>query len=195
MQSSPALSQFLRLLIRLTGARNVLEVGVFTGCSTLAMASAIPLGGKVVAVDNTDRWVTIGKPFWARSGYADRIDLQIGDGDAVLDRLIREGAAGSFDLAFVDANKDTYDVYLERMLVLIRKNGLILFDNILFGGRVLRSHDAETRRETRRPAVLEELYQRYAEGLRKFNQRIMRDERVDIAVLPMFDGVTLARKK
>jgi O-methyltransferase len=197
MLGSPAIGQLLQFLIKLTAARRVLEVGVFTGCTTLAMASAIPEGGTVVAVDISERWASVGREYWRQSGVADRIDLRIGTALEILDGLVEQGLAGSFDLAFVDANKDGYDEYLDRCLTLLSKNGVIVFDNVLFGGRVHPScTEAQIRLEqSRAPKSVQDLYVRYADGLRRFNAQIAVDSRVDLVVLPMNDGVTLARKR
>ncbi|HLG59541.1 MAG TPA: class I SAM-dependent methyltransferase [Vicinamibacterales bacterium] len=196
MEGSPQVGRLLQFLIRLTGARNVLELGVFTGCSTLAMATALPPGGTVVAMDVSERWAAIGREFWARSGCDSRIDLRIGPADAALEALLAEGRAGTFDLAFVDANKDGYGSYFERCLALLRSNGVMVFDNILFAGRVHPAYtDARIRaEEPGRPKSLQDCYISYAAGLRRFNDTIAADDRVDLVVLPMLDGVTLARK-
>jgi len=197
MQSTPVVRQLLQLLIRSIGARRVLEVGVFTGCSTLAMAAAVPTDGRVVAIDSNEKWAAIGREFWARGGHLDRIDLRIGEASRVLDDLRSEFGPGSFDLAFVDANKDEYEEYFERALFLVRQNGLLLFDNILFGGRVHPGCTAaHIRAEVpRRPRAMQDVYVKYADGLRRFNERVACDERVELVVLPMADGVTLARKR
>lgn len=197
MQSSRTVTELLQFLIRLIGARDVLEVGVFTGCSTLAMATVLPPDGRIVAVDVSERWPGIGQEFWARSGYADRIDLRIGPANDVLDGMIQGGMSAAFDLAFIDANKDGYNGYFDRAFALLRPGGLIVFDNVLFGGRVQPScTEAHIRQELQnRPRFLQDLYVTYAEGLRHFNERIARDDRVDVVVLPMSDGVTLARKR
>lgn len=196
MQASPFVGHLLQFLIGLTGARRVLEVGVFTGCTTLAMASALPPDGTIVAVDVNDEWSAIGREYWMRSGCADRIDLRIGPATAVLDAMIHDGLAGSFDLAFIDADKDRYDEYFERCLVLLRDNGVMLFDNVLFAGWVPGASEDNIRRANQHiPKFLRETYVRYCEGLRRFNDRVAHDDRVDFAVLPMIDGITVARKK
>jgi predicted O-methyltransferase YrrM len=196
MQGSPAVGRLLQFLIQLTGATRVLEVGVFTGCSTLAMATALPPGGRIVAIDISEQWAAVGKEYWKQSGCADRIDLRIGPAIDALDALASEGLAGAFDLAFIDANKDGYEVYLERCLVLLRAGGLMVFDNVLFGGLVPDATEAQIREAHRHePKFLQDMYVAYVEGLRRFNDRIARDQRVDIVVLPMIDGVTLARKR
>jgi predicted O-methyltransferase YrrM len=196
MQGSSFVGQLLQFLIRLIDARRVLEVGVFTGCSTLAMATALPPDGRIVGVEISEKWPAIGREFWIRSGCADQIDLRIGPATGVLDSLVAEGLTGAFDLAFIDADKDAYDAYFERCLLLLRQNGVMVFDNVLFGGLVPEGTEAEIRLEHRnQPAFLQDLYVRSAEGLRRFNDRIARDTRVDVAILPMSDGVTLARKR
>ncbi len=194
MGGSPSVSRLLQFLIGLTGARRVLEVGVFTGCSTLAMASVLPPGGTVVAVDLNEEWPAIGREFWKQSGCDDRIDLRIGAADDVLKAMVDEGLAGTFDLAFVDANKDGYEACLERCLVLLRDNGVMVFDDVLFGGRVHRDGDTGSDTQTL-PKVLHMTQVKYAEALRHFNERLAHDARVDLVVLPMEDGVTVARKK
>ena len=195
MQGSPVIADLLRLLIGITRARQVIEVGVFTGCSTLAMALALPADGRIVAVDVTDKWAAIGQEYWTRSGMADRIDLRIGTGVDVLDVLVAQGQAGTFDLAFIDANKDEYDTYFERALVLLRVDGLMVFDNVLFGGRVPLSPEEHRAREPQdQPKVLREVHLRFADSLRRFNARIAQDPRVDVVVLPVGDGVSLVRK-
>lgn len=196
MQGSPQVGQLLQFLIALTGARRVVEIGVFTGCSTLAMAAALADGGRIVAIDNAEQWPAVGRDYWIQSGCADRIDLRIGDADDVLSQLVADGGAGTFDLVFIDANKDGYLRYFEHALVLLRDNGLMVFDNVLFGGRVAAPDDAAASARTPRlPKRLEEQHRTYAAALRVFNARIAQDERVDVVVLPFADGVTLARKR
>jgi O-methyltransferase len=195
MQGSEIIGQLLQLLIHITGSHRVLEVGVFTGCSTLAIAMALPEDGTVVAIDIDPKWPLVGQDFWRRSECAARIDLRIGAAADVLDGLIGEGLADSFDLAFIDADKDGYEAYLDRALVLLRDNGVLVFDNILFGGHVDAAAKATAITAPRGPRFLTEIHARYAAGLRRFNERIAADERVDLVVLPMLDGVTLARKR
>lgn len=195
MQGSPSIADLLQFLIGLTGARQVLEVGAFTGCSTLAMATALPPDGKIVAIDISDKWPGIGREYWERSGCADRIDLRIGSASAVLDQMIDEGRVGTFDLAFVDADKDAYESYFERCLVLLRDGGVMVFDNVLFGGAVAGGDEQRPHDEPTGPQFLRELNDRYVEGLRRFNQRVTHDARVDVAMLPMTDGVSIVRKR
>jgi len=197
MQVSPALGQLLQILIRMSGARRVLELGVFTGYSTLAMAMALPPDGTVVALDINETWAAMGREHWQRSGYANRIDLRIGPATDTLESLVSAGLAGSFDLAFVDANKDAYADYLERCLILLRANGVMVFDNTLFEGRVAPGVTEERIRqeEPRRPRRMQDTYVAYTKGLRNFNALIAADARVEAVLLPMLDGVTLALKR
>lgn len=197
MQVSQTLGQLLQILIRMSGARRVLELGVFTGYSTLAMAMALPPDGTVVALDINETWAAIGREYWHRAGYAGRIDLRIGPAIDSLDSLVSAGLAGSFDLAFVDANKDAYTDYLERCLILMRPNGVMVFDNTLFEGRVAPGVTEERirREEPRRPRRMQDTYVTYTEGLRRFNALIAVDARVEAVLLPMLDGVTLALKR
>ena len=197
MLASPVVGQLLQFLVRALMARNVIEIGVFTGYSTLAMAMAICRRGQIVAMDVSEKWAEIGKKYWEQAGCSDRIDLRIGPANDTLDSLIEGSRAGTFDLAFIDANKDGYWGYFERCLVLLRQNGIMIFDNTLFDGRVLPDYTEEhIRREAPiRPKSMQDVYVAYTEGLRRFNELIARDERVDVVVLPMIDGVTLARKR
>jgi O-methyltransferase len=196
MQGSPEIAQLLEFLVSVVGAREVIEVGTFTGCTTLALAASVPEGGRVVTIDASAEWPAIGREYWERSRLAGRIDLRIGKADAVLDALVADGRAGTVDLIFVDADKDAYGAYLERALALLREGGVVVFDNVLFGGRVpLEDDDAIRRESPAHPKFLQDLYVRYAAGLRRFNEQIAADDRVDLVVLPMGDGVTLARKK
>ena len=196
MQGAPAVGHLLRFLIGVTDARAVLEVGVFTGCSTLAMAEALPADGRIVAIDANEKWTAIGKEFWVRSGCANRIDLRIGQATDLLDAMIHDGLAGTIDLAFIDTDKDAYDACFDRSLVLLRQNGLMVFDNVLFGGLTPGATAAEIRQQhVREPRFLQDMYVRFAESLRRFNERMAGDPRVDAIVLPMMDGVMLVRKR
>ncbi|MGZ5239549.1 MAG: class I SAM-dependent methyltransferase [Caldimonas sp.] len=178
MQIGPEQAQFLALLVKLLGARRAIEVGVFTGYSALAVALALPADGKLLACDISDEYTRVGRPFWEAAGVAGKIDLQLGPALATLDARIAAGEAGRYDFAFIDADKAGYDAYYERCLVLLRPGGLIAIDNVLWGGSVARpAEDADTR------------------ALQALNDKIHGDERVDIAMLPIGDGVTLARKR
>ncbi|CAL9584815.1 Putative O-methyltransferase_MSMEI_4947 [Streptomyces sp. enrichment culture] len=175
----PEEAQFLALLVRLTGARDVLEVGTFTGYSSLCMARALPADGTLVTCDHSERWTRVAARYWQRAGVADRIDLRLADAGETLDRLTAERGPGSFDLAFVDADKTGYPRYYEQCLTLVRPGGLVVLDNTLFFGRVAdpAAQDADTR------------------TIRELNARLRDDDRVEISLLAVADGLTLARKK
>jgi predicted O-methyltransferase YrrM len=197
MQVSPTLAQLLQLLIRTSGARQVLEVGVFTGYSTLAMAMALPPGGAIIAMDVSESWTKIAREFWQRAGYDDRIDLRIAPATTTLDALIEAGGAGAYDLAFLDANKDGYCDYFERCMTLLCAGGLLVADNTLFGGRVVPSCTEERIRGEVPvvPPSLQDLRVAYTEGARRFNAMVAKDDRVEVVLLPALDGITLARKR
>lgn len=179
MQILPEEAQLLGLLVRLTGARDVLEIGTFTGYSTLCLARALPPGGRVVTCDLSHEWTSIGRRHWDRAGLTDRIDLRLGDALHTLTGLIGTDGPESFDLAFIDAGKAQYPEYYEHALRLLRPGGLIILDNTLWSGRVTDPtvDDSDTR------------------GIRAVNQTLHRDDRIDLAMLPMADGVTLALKR
>lgn len=179
MQVMAEEGQFLGLLVGLLGAREVLEVGTFTGYSTLCMARALPPGGRVVTCDITSRWPDIAVPFWKRAGVTDVIDVRIGNAVDTLAEMVGQGGAGTFDLAFVDADKANYVRYYQLALELLRPNGLIVVDNTLFFGRVIdpSAQDPDT------------------SAVRELNALLRDDPRVEISLLPFADGVTLVRKK
>lgn len=171
--------QLLELLVRLTGARSVLEIGTFTGYSTLCMARALPEDGELVTCDITDRWADFGVPYWKRAGVRDRIELRVGDASETLAALVEARGRDSFDLVFVDADKRNYPAYYEYAVSLVRTGGLIIVDNTLFNGQVADedADDADT------------------QGVREVNRRLRDDARVDMSMLVMADGITLARKR
>jgi predicted O-methyltransferase YrrM len=179
MQISPEQGQFMALLARLIGARECLEVGVFTGYSSLATALALPDDGRIVACDVSEEWTAVARRYWQRAGVEHKIDLRLAPATETLDALIAAGHGGTFDFAFIDADKTNYLAYYERTLVLLRTGGLALIDNTLWSGRVADPEvaDADT------------------VALRHFNEVLHRDERVDISLLPLGDGLTLARKR
>jgi len=178
MQISPEQGQFMSLLVKLIGARRTIEIGTFTGYSALTVALALPAGGKIVACDISDEYTSIGKPYWQRAGVTDKIELVIAPATKTLDARIAAGETGAYDFAFIDADKEGYDDYYERCLQLVRQGGLIAFDNTLWGGEVAKpANDDDTR------------------ALQALNDKLHRDERIDIAMLPIGDGLTLARKK
>ncbi|MEU7576073.1 class I SAM-dependent methyltransferase [Streptomyces sp. NPDC041068] len=171
--------QLLALLVGLAGARTVLEIGTYTGYSTLCMARALPADGTVVTCDITDRWPAVGAEYWKRDGSDARIDLRVGEAADTMDGLLAERGPGSFDLAFIDADKANYGTYYEKALALTRPGGLVVIDNTLYFGRVVdpADDDADTT------------------AIRELNAFLSRDDRVDLSLLPMADGITLARKR
>jgi caffeoyl-CoA O-methyltransferase len=178
MQIAPEQGQFMALLVSLLGARNILEIGVFTGYSSLVMALAMPADGRIIACDLSDAWTSVARRFWDRAGVGDRITLRLGPAMDTLNTLIATGESGQFDLAFIDADKTGYDGYYERCLELLRPGGLILIDNVLWGGQV-----ADPENTT--PDTL---------AIRALNAKIQRDSRVTSCLLPLADGLTLAMK-
>lgn len=179
MQIAPEQGQFMTLLARLLGARQALEIGVFTGYSALCVASALPADGRLIACDISAEYTRIAREYWERAGVADRIDLRLAPASETLATLLAEGAAGSFDLAFIDADKTGYADYYEQCLALLRPGGLIVVDNVLWNGRVL---DAATADED-------------TCAIRAFNRRIHKDARVDLSLVPIGDGLSLLRKR
>ena len=178
MQISPEQGQFMQLLVKLIDARRCIEIGTFTGYSALTVALALPADGRILACDISDEYTSIGKPYWRRAGVADKIELVIAPALQTLDARVAAGETGRYDFAFIDADKAGYDAYYERCLQLVRSGGLIAFDNTLWSGDVARlAKDADTR------------------ALQALNDKLHRDERVDVAMLPIGDGLTLARKR
>jgi predicted O-methyltransferase YrrM len=178
MQIGPEQGQFMQLLVRLMGAKNCLEVGVFTGYSGLAVALVLPADGHIVACDVSEKWTAIARKYWAEAGVADRIDLRIAPALATLDGLIASGKSGSFDFAFIDADKTNYLGYYERALTLVRPGGLIAVDNTLWGGQVI---DKKAKSDD-------------TQAIRQFNDRLRDDLRIHLSLLPIGDGLTLALK-
>jgi predicted O-methyltransferase YrrM len=178
MQISPEQGQLMALLVQLMGAKKTLEIGVFTGYSTLAVALALPADGKVIACDIDKEYTAIARSFWHQAGVADKIDLHIAPAIETLDKLIEQGQANTFDFAFIDADKSNYDNYYERAIQLVRPGGLIAIDNVLWGGKVADRNIQDNR----------------TKAIRDFNQKLHRDERVIISLVPIGDGLTLALK-
>jgi caffeoyl-CoA O-methyltransferase len=179
MQTAPEQGQFLQLLIRLMGARRALEVGVFTGHSSLSVALALPADGKLVACDVSDEWTSIARRYWREAGVENKIDLRLGPALDTLDGLLADGAAGSFDFAFIDADKENYANYYERSLKLIHAGGLIAIDNVFWHGRVIEQSVSEED----------------TEAIREFNRVLHQDRRIWLAVVPLGDGLSLALKR
>ncbi len=176
MQISPEQAQFLALLVRLSGARRVLEIGTFTGYSALVMAESLPPGGQIVACDVSREWTDVGRRYWQEAGVAERIDLHLAPALETLAALGEQGQ--TFDFAFIDADKENYQAYYERTLDMLRPGGLICVDNTLWGGRVAdaSADDIDTR------------------SIRAFNEHLLADLRVHLSLLPIGDGLTLALK-
>jgi caffeoyl-CoA O-methyltransferase len=179
MQIGADQGAFFALLIRAIGARKAIEIGTFTGYSALAVASALPEGGKLVACDVSEEWTAIGKRHWQEAGVAEKIDLRLGPATETLAKLLDTDGASSYDFAFIDADKPAYDKYYELLLQLLRPGGLIALDNTLWSGHVANPDDRD-------PNTV---------ALRALNDKLHRDERIDVSLLPVGDGLTLARKK
>jgi caffeoyl-CoA O-methyltransferase len=179
MQISPEQGQLLRLLVELVGARRCLEVGVFTGYSSTCVALSLPENGSLVACDVSAEYTDVARRYWRLAGVEQRIDLRLAPALATLDALIAEGAGNSFDFAFVDADKENYLGYYERCLTLLRPGGLLAIDNVLWGGSVADPSN-------RAPSTL---------AIRALNDRVYADERVSISLLPIGDGLFVARKR
>jgi predicted O-methyltransferase YrrM len=180
MQISPEQGQLMGLLVQLIGAKKCLEIGVFTGYSSLSVALNLPDDGRIVACDVSDEFTSIARKYWQLAGVSDKIDLQIAPALETLDRLIANGEAGTFDFAFIDADKNNYAAYYDRCFQLIRQGGLILVDNVLWYGRVV---DPTMDDDNRTQAI------------KQINQQIYHDDRVQISLIPIGDGLTIARKK
>jgi predicted O-methyltransferase YrrM len=179
MQIGADQGQFMALLAKLTGARRCLEVGVFTGYSSLSVALALPEDGNIIALDVSEEWTAVARRYWKKAGVDRKIDLRLGPALDALDTLITQRQSGRFDFAFIDADKGNYLGYYERCLELVRAGGLIAVDNTLWSGDV--ADPANQKPDT--------------VSLRAFNDALHRDERIDLALLPVGDGLTLALKR
>jgi caffeoyl-CoA O-methyltransferase len=179
MQIGPEQGQFMALLIELIGAKRTLEVGTFTGYSALAVALALPPEGRVTACDVSEEYTRVARRYWAKAGLEQKIELKLGPALDTLGELLTGGAAGSFDFVFIDADKNNYDGYYEQALQLLRPGGLIAIDNVLWGGEVVepKKRDADTL------------------AIRALNEKLKADDRVSISLVPIGDGLTLARKR
>ena len=178
-QIAPEQGQFMALLVQISGARKILEIGTFTGYSALCMAQAMPADGRLICCDLPGEYNAIAERYWHEAGVAERIDLRLAPALETLSALERGGQSESVDLIFIDADKANYRVYLEHALVLVRQGGLILFDNVLWSGRVLEQspESADTR------------------AIQALNRGLLRDSRIDLSLLPLGDGLTLCRKR
>jgi caffeoyl-CoA O-methyltransferase len=179
MQISPEQGQFMALLIKLIGARRCLEVGTFTGYSSLAVALALPDDGRILACDIDEDFTAVARRYWHEAGVAEKIDLRLAPALETLQAEIEAGAAGTYDFAFIDADKENYAGYFEACLTLLRRGGLMAVDNVLWSGKPAQ------------PDADDEL----TAAIRAFNAQLHVDERVDISLLPLGDGLTLARKR
>jgi len=178
-QIAPEQGQFMALLVELIGAERCIEVGTFTGYSALAVALALPDDGELIACDISDEYPSIGRPFWEEAGVVHKIDLRLAPGIETLNALIAEGRSGDFDFVFIDAEKQTYPDYFDRAVDLVRTGGLIAVDNVLWGGSV--ADPANTKSTT--------------EAIRVLNRKVQADERVTMSLVPIGDGLLVARKR
>jgi predicted O-methyltransferase YrrM len=179
MQIAPEQGQFMALLVQLLGAKKTLEVGVFTGYSSLVVALALPPEGQIVACDHSEEFTAIARRYWQQAGVAHKIHLHIAPALETLDQLLATGEAETFDFAFIDADKSNYDNYYERSLQLVRPGGLIAIDNVLWSGRVADPQIQDNR----------------TKKIRAFNEKLLQDQRVSLSLVPIGDGLTLALKK
>ena len=178
MQISPEQGQFMQLLVKLIGAQRTIEIGTFTGYSALTVALALPAGGRLLACDISTEYTSIGEPYWQRAGVANKIELVVAPAAQTLAARIQAGESNHYDFAFIDADKTGYDAYYECCLQLVRPGGLIAFDNTLWSGAVAHPADDDDTR-----------------ALQALNDKLYADARIDMAMLPIGDGLTLARKR
>lgn len=179
MQIAPEQGQFMALLLRLMGARRTLEIGVFTGYSALCAALALPEDGRIVACDISEEWTAIAQRYWREAGVGDKIELRLAPAAETLAKLMDSGQRETFDFTFIDADKENYDTYFEYALRLVRPGGLIAIDNVLWGGSVVDDDDQEP--STR--------------AIRELNAKLHRDDRIELSLVPIADGLTLALKR
>ena len=169
----------MSLLIHLIGATKTIDIGVYTGYSSLTVALALPDSGKLVACDVNEEWTSMAKRYWAEAGVSHKVDLRLAPAIETLDSLLAENLAGSFDFIFIDADKESYDDYYEKSLKLLRTGGLIAVDNVLWSGRVLETgqFDPDT------------------SSIKAFNAKLLNDNRIFLSMVPIADGLTLALKR
>ena len=179
MQISPDQGQFMALLVRMLDVKKIVEVGTFTGYSSLVMALALPENGQIVACDMSEEYTEVAQRFWQEAGVVDKIDLRLGLAVETLTEILSNGEAGTFDMAFIDADKRNYKVYYEKCLQLLRPGGLILIDNVLWYGKPARLEETDTD----------------TIAIRNFNKNIYKDERVEMSMITVGDGLTLALKR
>lgn len=179
MQIAPEQGAFMSLLTELLAPKRVLEIGVYTGYSSLCVAKAMPEEGRLFALDRNEETAAVAKRYWSEAGVSDKIVLKLGDGVESLNTLIEEQGEGSFDMAFIDADKGNYGAYFDGCLRLLRPGGLIMVDNVLWSGRVADPADQEN----------------LTQAIRAFNDKVATDERVSLCMVPIGDGLTMARKR
>jgi caffeoyl-CoA O-methyltransferase len=195
MQIAPEQGQFMALLVQLLGARKALEIGVFTGYSSLCVALALPQDGRLIACDVSEEWTSVARRYWQEAGVAQKIELRLAPALETLDKLLADGQAGTFDFAFIDADKTGYDDYYERTLQLLRPGGLMVLDNMLRDGRVADVPHCDVQGCTnvaggRTPGATDEA----TLAIHKLNQKLHHDSRIALSLLPVADGLTLALK-
>ncbi|MCX7594365.1 MAG: class I SAM-dependent methyltransferase [Fischerella sp.] len=178
MQIAPEQGQLMALLVKLIGAKKTLDIGVFTGYSSLVVALALPPDGKVIACDVDEEYTSIARRYWQQAGVANKIELHIAPAVETLEKLLAAGETETFDFAFIDADKSNYDLYYELALQLVRRGGLIAIDNVLWSGQVADPQVQDLR----------------TNKIRALNQKLHQDQRVTISILPIADGLTLAMK-
>jgi len=179
MQISPEQGQFMRWIVELMQAKNTIEIGVFTGYSTLCTALALPKDGKIIACDVSEKWTTLAKSFWKEAGVSEKIELNLAPALKTLDNLLEAHKQPFFDFVFIDADKENYLAYYEKSLPLLRTNGVIMIDNTLWGGDV----------------ADESIQDKSTIAIRKFNEFLFQDNRISLSLIPIGDGLTLARKR
>ena len=179
MQTAPEQGQFMALLLQLIGAVNTIELGVYTGYSSLWTALALPTQGRIIACDINEEWTSMARRYWLEAGVAEKVDLRLGPAIETLEALLEAGKHGSFDFVFIDADKENYDAYYERSLELLRPGGLIAVDNVLWSGRVA---DPQARDDA-------------TFAIRAFNLKLRDDDRIKLSLVPIADGLTLALKQ
>jgi O-methyltransferase len=184
-QITPLQGHFLTMLVGLLGARRIIEVGTYTGYSSISMAQALPNDGRLIALDISDEFTQVARRYWKRAGVDDRIELRLAPAVESMDAMLEAGEAGKYDLIFVDADKPNYVNYYERGLQLLRPGGLLLVDNTLFSGRVLNPDDPG----------LEPWRREWTLGVMEFNRMVCKDPRVTLAMTPIGDGLTFCRKR
>lgn len=179
MQISPEQGQFMAMLVKMIDAKNMIEIGTYTGYSSLVMALASADDANIIACDVSEQWTSIARRYWRQAGVENKIDLRLAPAAETLQALLSQGKAGSFDFVFIDADKPGYQTYFDQAFLLLRSGGLIAIDNVLWGGSVidLTKNDDDTA------------------AIRRFNENLFADSRVDISLVPIADGLTLARKR